>query len=351
MSVAKTQRKIKKPFVSDEKILVWDDFLKASDLKFLLEKNLPKGYSVEDTINSTKDGLCLVLGEWDPYIPVLSDDPRTNDIGWHKEASKNAPVVEGPRHLHDYGVVLARIETVNLRYVFPRLLWMMERKPDNAVFFYSNDKEALKGAGQEYFHPLHGGLDGISTRDEIREAIKNGYFFEAVQGHKFRHRALIADPDPVNSARYEGVILGKGGYTPAVVESEEEALESAGSAGIVLVNFGLVRDGWKGFASQMNNRSPRTSLVFYSDNRRIRYPEKAEAVAETEGLSAVFHYGTDIPKWIQYDGLSEARRIPTHDDKSRRTDFKKAGVFDSLERLGSQGRSWRSIYGDPKSSG
>src|SRR3989344_6128161 len=126
--------KAKKQKNGVERILVWDKFMETIELSRLLAENMPSGFTVEDSHGSSDDyPLCTILSDYD-ILPVMCDDARAGDRHWWKHLAYAAPP-----SFSDYGAILARISNGNVAYVLPRLLWTQERKPDVALFLYTDD--------------------------------------------------------------------------------------------------------------------------------------------------------------------------------------------------------------------
>ena len=328
-----------------ERILVWDKFMETIELSRLLAENMPSGFTVEDSHGSSDDyPLCTILSDYD-ILPVMCDDARAGDRHWWKHLAYAAPP-----SFSDYGAILARISNGNVAYVLPRLLWTQERKPDVALFLYTDDVADLKKPLSQRFQWIAdriGLLDKhgfIYSRKQIVAQIKDKSLFKEISEEHRNARVLLVEPNPIHAAQYEGIILGRGRLVPYISSSIEETVNSARDYGIILAN--IDREDWKTFARQVNETAPESRLVFYDGRPSIAsfpFCFTQSACINADGFDAVFLGYGDVTRLLQYGALD---KITQREDLRR--DLKKAGVFDSLKRLETEGTSEDKFFYDLK---
>lgn len=292
-----------------ETILVWDDAERTFDLRLLLQKHLPKGFDLEESIGTLDDGTwCRVMRDYET-APVICDDPRTRDQeAWEKGAAQIS--LGGPAYLSNYGVVLARLTHRNIPFVFPRLLFTQQGKPDTALFLYSDDVPSLKKPLEERFRWMSRRIralvnsGSIYTKEKVVDMIEEGTLFTEIAEHQRRYRVLIVDA-PVAAARYEGLFLSAGTRVPSTSHSTEDALERIAGYGLALVNSALLkRTRWDAFTHKIREVAPRTVVAFYTGDG-WQYPQCFEQ--EEAGVEALVVDG-DVMKSIQYGILEDLAR-------------------------------------------
>lgn len=331
-----------------EKILVWDNFPKTIELRRLLMENLPKGFAVENSNGSSDDSpVCTINSDSGicGLLPVVCEDPRANDTDYWKPLAFAAPP-----SLFDYGVILAKLNHQNVTFILPRLAWSVQTKPDLALYVYTDDKEELKKPLDQQFQWVADYVDmsdkdgTIHLREELSAMVKDRRLFEGIRTYHRRKRILLVEPAPIDAARYEGMIIAGHRLTPYYAQSLDEALGRVHQFGFVLANIDDEKMDWRALAQRINRAAPETRLVFYSNHVVPDFPFcfRPYACVENDGFDAQFLDG-DINRSLQCGALE---RI-TEREETRRY-LKKAGVFDSLKRLETEGTSEDKLFYDLK---